>query len=348
VLSLDDVERAAARRLDPAHVDYFAGGAGAERTLRSNVDAFARYALRPRVLRGVGRRDLGTELLGQPLSMPVLLAPTAFHRLAHPDGEVATARAAAAAQTVMVLSMAATQPVEAVAATGVRWWFQLYVQPDRAFTERLVRRVEAAGCGALVVTVDSPVFGRRERDLRNGFLDLPAGLACENLREPAGGTPRPVAWDPDLTWDAIGWLRERTGLPIVLKGILHPADAALAVEHGADGIVVSNHGGRQLDGAVAALEALPAVVDAVAGRLPVILDGGVRRGTDVVTALALGAAAVAIGRPAVWGLAVDGAAGVRLVLELLRDEVDQAMALCGADRPAALGPDLVHCGRWGR
>lgn len=199
---------------------------------------------------------------------------------------------------------------------------------------------------AFVVTVDSPVFGRRERDLRNGFLDLPDGLACENMREPGAGHPREIAWDPGLGWDTVAWLRALTPLPIVLKGVLHPADARLAVEHGVDGIVVSNHGGRQLDGAVATIEALPAVVDAVAGRLPVLLDGGVRRGTDVVTALALGASAVAVGRPVVWGLAAGGTDGARAVLELLREDVDRAMALCGADRPSALTSDLVVPARW--
>ncbi|MEX5633682.1 alpha-hydroxy acid oxidase [Parafrankia sp. FMc2] len=346
MLTLAEIEHKAAAQLDPAHYDFFAGGAGDERTLRSNVTAFDRHRLRPRVLRGTGQRDLGMTLLGQQLAFPVLVAPTAFHRLAHPDGEVGTARAAAAAGTIMILSMAATQPVEEVAAAGAPLWFQLYPQPDRSFTERLVRRVEAAGCGALVVTVDSPVFGRRERDLRHGFLDLPDGLACENMREPGSSHPREIAWDPDLGWDTVAWLRALTPLPIVLKGVLHPADARLAVEHGVDGIIVSNHGGRQLDGAVATLEALPAVVDAVAGRLPVLLDGGVRRGTDVVTALALGASAVAVGRPVVWGLAAGGTEGARAVLELLREDVDRAMALCGADRPSALTSDLVVPARW--
>jgi 4-hydroxymandelate oxidase len=346
VLSLADVEVAAAARLDPVHYDFFAGGAGGERTLLSNVEAFDRHRLRPRVLRAVGKRDLGVAVLGESLSLPVMVAPTAFHRLAHPDGEAGTARAAAAAGAVMIVSMAATQPVEQVAATGVHFWFQLYVQPDRAFTERLVRRVEAAGCRALVLSVDSPVFGRRERDLRRGFVDLPAGLACENMRESRLEPPRPVAFDAELDWSVVGWLRGLTKLPIVVKGILHPEDARLAVEYGADGIVVSNHGGRQLDGAVATLDALPSIVDAVGGRLPVLLDGGVRRGTDVVTALALGATAVAIGRPVLWGLAVAGADGVRQVLEMLRDDVDRAMALCGADRVAALTPDMVHIGGW--
>ena len=339
-VSLADLEAGARRRLDPVHWDFFAGGAGEERTVRANEEAFARHRIVPRVLRGAGDRDLRTGLFGTGLSMPVLIAPTAFHRLAHPDGEAATAAAAAGAGTVLVVSMAATRPVEEIAAAGGPLWFQLYPQPDLAFTEAVVRRAEAAGCRALVVTVDSPVFGHRERDLRHGFVDLPAGLACENMRD-ADGRVRDIAMDAGLGWDRIAWLRGRTRLPILLKGVLHPADARLAVEHGVDGLIVSNHGGRQLDGAIASLDALPAVVDAVAGRVPVLVDGGIRRGTDVLTALALGATAVLIGRPVIWGLAVGGAAGVRHVLELLRADLDRALALAGVARPADLTPDLV-------
>jgi 4-hydroxymandelate oxidase len=286
--------------------------------------------------------DPRTSLLGVDLSMPVLVAPTAFHGLVDPDGEVATARAAAATGIPMIVSMAANRPVEQIAAAagGAAWWFQLYPQPDLAFTGHVIRRVEAAGCRALVVTVDSPVFGRRVRDLRNGFLDLPPGLTCENMRD-TGGRLRDVAMDAGLGWDRIAWLRGVTALPIVLKGVLHPADARLAVEHGVDALVVSNHGGRQLDGVIAAVDALPSIVDVVAGRLPVLLDGGVRRGTDVLAALALGATAVAVGRPVVWGLAAGGAAGVRRVLELLRVELVLAMTLAGAGSPAELTADLV-------
>jgi 4-hydroxymandelate oxidase len=343
-LNLAEVAEAARRRLDPVYWDFFAGGAGDERTVRANEDAFARRAIVPRVLRGVGARDLRIELFGAELSMPVLVAPTAFHRLAHPDGETATARAAAEAGTVMVVSMAATQPIEQIAAAGGTLWFQLYPQPDLAFTASVVRRAEAAGCRALVVTVDSPVFGRRERDLRHGFLDLPGGLACENMRD-AGGVVRDIAMDAGLGWDRIDWLRATTGLPIVLKGVLHPADARLAVERGVDALLVSNHGGRQLDGAVATLDALPAIADAVAGRLPILLDGGIRRGTDVLIALALGASAVAIGRPVVWGLAMGGTAGVRHVLELVRADLDLALALAGATRPGDLTADLIAPGQ---
>ncbi|MFI7426750.1 alpha-hydroxy acid oxidase [Micromonospora sp. NPDC049836] len=339
-LNLAELAADARRRLDPVHWDFFAGGAGEERTVRANEAAFTRRYLVPRVLRDVRRRDLRTSLLGSRISMPVLIAPTAFHRLAHPAGEVATARAAAEAGTIMVVSMAATRPVEEIAAAGGPLWFQLYPQPDLDFTASVVRRAEAAGCTALVVTVDSPVFGRRERDLRHGFVDLPPGLVCENMRD-ASGRVRAIGMDAGLDWARIAWLREVTTLPILLKGVLHPADAALAVAHGVDGVLVSNHGGRQLDGALATLDALPAVVAAVAGRLPVLLDGGVRRGADVLVALALGATAVLVGRPVLWGLAVGGAAGVRQVLDLLHADLNRALALAGATGPADLHADLV-------
>jgi len=348
-VSLADMREVAVRLLEPAHRDFVEGGAGDERTLRANALAFEGARLLPRVLRGVGPRDLTTSLLGDVLSMPVLVAPTAFHRLAHPDGETATARGVAAAGTVMVVSMAATRTLEDVAASFEdaragsapgALWFQLYPQPDAAFTAALVRRAESAGCRALVVTVDSPVLGRRERDLRNGFLDLPPGLACENLRDPTGRV-RSIAMDDTLDWDRIARLRDATRLPVVLKGVLHPADAALAVECGADAVWVSNHGGRQLDGVPATLTALPAVVDAVGGRVPVILDGGVRRGVDALVAMALGADAVAVGRPVVWGLAAGGEGGVRAVLDLLRAELDTACALAGVRRPADATPDLI-------
>lgn len=339
VLSLAELANAARERLDPVRYDYFAGGADDELTARANEDVFSRLRLLPRVLRGSGGRTPVT-IAGTPASCPVLVAPTAFHRLAHPDGEVATARAAAAAGTIMILSMASTVAVEEVAATGATLWFQLYLQPDRAFTAALVKRAEAAGCRGIVVTVDSPVFGRHTRDLRNGFTDLPPGFVCENMRD-TDGLVRDIEFAAGLGWADIDWLRSVTGLPVIVKGVLHPEDARLAVEHGVAAIIVSNHGGRQLDTAVTTMEALPAVVDAVRGRVPLVLDGGVRRGTDVVKACALGAAAVAVGRPVVWGLALAGAAGVEWVLTTLRDELDRALALCGADSVADLTPDLV-------
>jgi 4-hydroxymandelate oxidase len=335
--------RAAAReRLDPAHYDYFAGGAGDEVTLRANEAAFGRLALVPRVLGGAEKPELDVTLLGDRASMPVLVAPTAFHRLADPDGERATARAAAAAETIMMVSMASTVAVAdvAAAAPGARLWFQLYIQPDAAFTETLVRRAEAAGCGALVVTADSPVFARRPRDDRNGFHDLPAGLCCENMRD--GERVRPIEMSPRITWEHLDRLREVTSLPIVLKGVLHPADARTALGHGVSALIVSNHGGRQLDAAPATADVLPEIAAAVGGAVPVLLDGGVRRGTDVLKALALGADAVAVGRPVVWGLAADGERGVRRVLGLLRAEVEEALTLCGVASVRDLGPDMVR------
>jgi 4-hydroxymandelate oxidase len=325
--------------LDPAHWDFFAGGAGQELSVRANEAAFAQRRIVPRVLRGVGERDLRTTLLGTESSMPLFLSPTAFHRLAHPAGEAGTAGAAAAEGVVMVVSMAATQPIEQIAATGATLWFQLYPQPDAGFERHVVTRAEKAGCRALVVTVDSPVFGRRERDTRNGFTDLPDGLACENMRD-AAGRLRDIAMDPTLTWAVVDRLRALTGLPIVLKGVLHPADARIAADR-VDAILVSNHGGRQLDGAIAPLDALPAIVDAVEGRIPVLMDGGVRRGTDILVALALGARAVGIGRPVIWALAAGGPPGVREMMAHLRDELDHVLALAGAKRPADLTPDLI-------
>jgi 4-hydroxymandelate oxidase len=348
-----EFEERARRRLDPVLYDYFAGGAGDELTVRENEDAFARIQLVPRVLRGSGKRQLDLTVLGSPASMPVLISPTAFHKLVHPEGERVAARAAAIAQTIMMTGMTSTVAIEDVmaaareAAAGAdpQLWFQLYLQPDSGDTEALVRRAERAGCRALVVTVDSPVLGRRERDDRNGFHDLPPGMACENLRNLRGEEPghvRQIVLSAELSWDHIDWLRETTSLPVVLKGILHPEDARLAVAHGADALLVSNHGGRQLDTVPATIEALPQIAEAVGGQIPLLLDGGIRRGTDVVKALALGAAAVGIGRPVLWGLAADGEAGVRQVLERLRSEVDHTVALCGCSRLDELGPGLLR------
>ncbi|MDX8055070.1 alpha-hydroxy acid oxidase [Lentzea sp. BCCO 10_0798] len=306
--------------LDPVHYDFFAGGVGDEVVLADNEAAFRRLALLPRVLRGNGISQ----------DLPVLISPTAFHRLAHPDGELATARAAGG--TTLVSSMASTVPIaEVVAAATGPVWFQLYVQPDMDVTEALVRRAERAGCAALVVTVDSPVFGRHRRDIAHGFHDLPAGLAAENMRDLAGVALRNIEMSPAVSWEHLDRLRDVTTLPLWVKGVLHPQDAVLAVGHGVAGVVVSNHGGRQLDLVPASLDALPAVVDAVAGRVPVVLDGGVRSGGDIALALALGASAVGIGRPVLWGLAADGEQGVRRVLDVLRDEYRHVLAMCGGE-----------------
>ncbi|MEU6781657.1 alpha-hydroxy acid oxidase [Nonomuraea angiospora] len=340
--SLREFEAAARARLDPAHYDYFAGGAGDEVTVRANEAAFDRIGLLPRVLRGAAKLQTGLTLLGSRAAMPVLVAPTAFHRLADPEGERATARAAAAAETIMIVSMAATVAIEEVAAAapGAELWFQLYVQPDLAFTETVVRRAEAAGCRALVVTVDSPVLGRRERDLRNDFHDLPGHLCCENLRD--GDRVRPILMSPELSWEHLDRLREMTALPIVVKGVTHPGDARIALDRGISAIMVSNHGGRQLDTVPASIDLLPDIAAAVGGAVPVLLDGGIRRGTDVLKALALGAAAVAVGRPVIWGLAADGERGVARVLGRLRAEVEHALTLCGCASIGDLDPGMVR------
>jgi 4-hydroxymandelate oxidase len=353
--TIAEFEAVARERLEPAHYDYFAGGAQDEITLRENETAFQRLRLVPRLLRGSDKRDLSLTLLGTPSSMPILVAPTAFHRLAHPDGELATARAAARAGTIMIVSMAATTAIEDIAAAAREvapdpgLWFQLYLQPDLEFTEAIVRRAEAAGVKAFVVTVDSPVLGRRDRDDRNAFHDLPPGLAVENLRNlgenRSGGNAshvREIVMSAGLSWDHIAWLRSKTKLPVLIKGLLHAEDARLAVHHGVAGIVVSNHGGRQLDTVPATIDVLPEIVAAVGGAVPVLLDGGIRRGTDVVKALALGADAVGIGRPIIWGLAAAGREGVSDVLELLRADFDQALALCGGRYPGELTPDQVR------
>ncbi|MFH9672330.1 alpha-hydroxy acid oxidase [Streptomyces sp. NPDC017405] len=346
--SRDAAERAR-ERLRPEHYDFIAGGAGEETALRENEDAFGRLALLPRVLRGGAGRDTEVGVLGRKWPAPLFVSPTAFHRLAHPEGELATARAAAATGTPLVTPMAATTAVADVVAAArgtdpeAVVWFQLYLQPETEVTAALVRRAERAGCSALVVTVDSPVFGPRTRDLRNGFHDLPPGLAAENMRDLPGTAPggtRDITMWP-AGWDDLARLRELTGLPLVLKGVLHPEDARVAVERGVDALLVSNHGGRQLDAAPAAVEALPAVARAVAGRVPVLMDGGVRRGTDIALALALGARAVGVGRPVLWALATAGEDGVRETLTALREDFGRVLALCGGHRPGDLTADQV-------
>jgi 4-hydroxymandelate oxidase len=352
-LNLLEYEALARRQMDRAAYDYFAGGADDELTVLENRLAYQRVALRPRVLVDVSTVRPATTLLGEPLRFPVLLAPTALNRLGHPDGEIAAARAAGAAGTIMVLSTTASASIEEVAdAADGTLWFQLYVYRDRDVTRDLVRRAEACGYRALVLTVDMPRMGRRERDLRNR-LTLPPHVRMRNLE--VSGRPDAARWpadssfleyvhdllDPSLSWDTVGWLRSITGLPILIKGVLSPADAERAVANGADGLIVSNHGGRQLDSTVATIDALPDIVDTVGGRVPILLDGGIRRGTDVLKAIALGARAVLIGRPYLWALAADGERGVRRVLDLLRAELELAMALAGCPEVAAIDRSLV-------
>jgi isopentenyl diphosphate isomerase/L-lactate dehydrogenase-like FMN-dependent dehydrogenase len=340
LLNVWDYERAAEERLEPGAFGYFAGGAADEWTLRENVAAFNRWVLRPRMLVDVSSTTAATTVLGTEISMPLLVAPTAFQRMAHPEGEVATARGAAAAGTIMCLSTIANATIEEVAAAAPEAprWFQLYWGPDRGVVTDLLARAEATGFLAIVLTVDLPVLGRRERDLRTGF-ELPPEVpvpAFSAWAESAGAiSPAAIHWSVDkaLTWKDLDWLRSHTSLPLVVKGVLTAEDALLAIESGAEGIVVSNHGGRQLDGVAASLDALPEVVDAVGGRAEVLVDGGIRRGTDVLKALALGARAALAGRAPLYGLAVDGADGVERVLGLLRAEIELALALCGCASP---------------
>ena len=352
-LNLDELEKLAREKLPRSAHGYYASGAWDEVTLRENRTAFERIKTYYRVLVDVSRRDMSTTLFGQKISMPILIAPTAFHKLAHPEGELATVRAAGKAGTIMVLSSLSTSFVEDVvrAATGPVW-FQLYINKDREFTRDLVARVAAAGCQALMVTVDTPEWGRRERDVRNNF-HLPAGLAAVNLLpsneqgevigQSGAGMGQAFAWmlDASLTWQDVEWLSSLTTLPVILKGICRDDDAKLAVKSGASGIVVSNHGGRQMDTAPATIEVLPRCSDAVGGRVPILLDGGVRRGFDVLKAIALGATAVQVGRPVLWGLSVGGQAGVELALGFLRQEFDLSMALAGCTNLSKITRDLV-------
>ncbi|HUZ82637.1 MAG TPA: alpha-hydroxy acid oxidase [Gaiellaceae bacterium] len=333
-LNVWDYERLAAERLDAGAHGYYAGGAGDELTLRDNVAAFQRWQLRPRVLVDVGACTTATTVLGHDVSMPLLVAPVAFQRVAHPDGEVGMARAVRAAGTLMCLSTLATATPAEIEETGAQRWFQLYVFNDKHVTDDLVARAREAGFTALVLTVDTPVVGRRERDYRTGFT-IPPDIAVASLGR-GGVTPAEAfaQMSQSVSWRDVERLAAEGGLPVIVKGVLTGEDARLACEHGVAGLVVSNHGGRQLDGVAATIDALPEVVEAVEGRIEVLLDGGVRRGGDVVKAIALGARAVLAGRAPLWGLAVDGEVGARAVLELLRAEILVALKLVGCSSPA--------------
>jgi 4-hydroxymandelate oxidase len=354
-INLAEFEALAAATLPRMVYDYYAGGANDERLLRRAPGAWAERLIRYRVLRDVSRRSLACTILGHRHDWPVLVAPTAFQRMAHPDGELATARAASAARTGMVLSTLATTSMEAVAsAMTAPLWFQLYLDRDRGRSEALVRRAEAAGCGALVLTVDTPLLGRRERDLRNTFhvpAELPVPHLGDGTRETlaegaAGGSALAATFgqhlDSSITWDDVAWLRGLTRLPILVKGVVRGGDAVRALEYGAAGVIVSNHGGRQLDAAIPTARALPEVAEAMAGRGTLLVDGGIRRGSDVLVALALGAQGVLLGRPVLWGLAAGGEAGVARVLQLFREEVDLAFALAGVTDVAEATRDLLE------
>jgi len=355
IVNLDSLEARARERLDPMLFDYIAGGAGDEWTLLENRAAWSRFQLLPRMLRGVANRSMATTVLGDPVSMPVLVPPMGFHGLCHLEAETATARATADEHTVFCASTVSNCSLEAIAdaaGSGTRW-FQLYVYRDRGITKSLVERAAAAGFSALCLTVDTPLAGNRERDRRNS-LRMPAHLQLGNFSqahtdqhhrpEGAGSSLAQyiaAQWDPSLTWDDVQWLRSIAPIPLIVKGILAPQDAVLAIEHGAAAVMVSNHGGRQLDSSPAPITMLRSIVEAVDGRAEVMLDGGVRRGTDVLKALALGARAVLVGRPVLWGLTLDGYDGVRAVLHHIREEIDLAMALSGCATLADMTPDLI-------
>lgn len=336
VADLMQFEPLARRRLSQMAYDYVRSGGGDEITMRENRLGFERLRLAPNVLRDVSQLDTRVTLFGSELEHPILLAPIAYHRLYHPEGELATARGASTAGAAMVISSFTTTGIDEIGRNTERpIWFQLYVQRDRAFTKDMVQRAVAAGCKAVCLTVDTPVLGCRYGQLSFG---LPSHIECVHLRglnlkssaptHSMGGIYDPI-FDPSFNWRDLEWLRSVAGVPVLLKGVLSPEDGKRAIDYGVDGLIVSNHGGRNLDLVPAAIDALPRVVDAVAGRIPVLLDSGIRRGTDVLMALALGAKAVLIGRPYVYGLALGGARGVERVISILRDEFQRAMALTG-------------------
>jgi 4-hydroxymandelate oxidase len=342
LINVFDYEREASARLGAGPLAYYTGGAMDERTLNDNRAAFGRRRIVPRVMTDVSTIDTAVEVLGRTWPWPIWICPTALQRMAHPDGELATARAAASRGITMTVSTSASTDIADVAAVGGPRWFQVYLLADPGARRALIQRAADHGYEALVMTVDLQRLGRRERDIRIGFT-LPEGVTVPNVAWATGESPNDAAaanFVETVTWDDLEWLAG-FGLPVIVKGILHPEDARLAIAHGAAGIVVSNHGGRQLDAAIASLDALPAIVEAVDGRVPVIMDGGIRRGTDALIALAMGATAVGIGRPVLWGLAVDGEAGVGRILDLITGELEQAMALAGAPALGELNPDLI-------
>jgi lactate 2-monooxygenase len=360
VLPVDwsELERAAEEAMEPTAAGYVFGGGGSGDTMRANREAFRRHRIVPRFLRDVGDRDLSVSVAGTASPAPVWLAPVGVQTIVHPEGELASAAAAAALGLPFVASTVSGYSMEQIAeASGDSpRWFQLYIPNDPELTRSFLRRAEAAGYSAVVVTLDNYILAWRPRDLRTGYLPFLQGQGIANyLTDPVFGEGLPEGDDqaavarwaevvpyPNLTWDDIDFVRENTSLPVLLKGILHPDDALEARERDIDGLVVSNHGGRQVDGAVSALEALPEIVEAVGGELPLLLDSGVRSGSDVMKALALGATAVQIGRPYIWGLALRGREGVEIVLRSLLAELDLTLALSGYTRPSELGPDALR------
>ena len=353
-LNIFELEQLATEKLPAIAYDYYRSGAWDEVTLKANREAYEKIRIHYKVLVDVSKRDLSTTVFGQKASLPILIAPTAFHKLAHPDGELATARAAVKAETLMTLSSLSTTSIEEVsAATNRNFWFQLYINKNREYTRDLVARAENAGAKALVVTVDTPLWGRRERDVRNGF-HLPPGLSAVNLEkydkdavtkgQTGAGLGQSFAWmiDSALQWKDLDWLASISKLPIIIKGVCRADDARIAMSHGVKGILVSNHGGRQMDSAPATIEVLPSIVDAVGDQTTVMMDGGIRRGVDAMKALAYGAKAVLVGRPVLWGLASGGQQGVEKALSILREELDLAMALTGCRNLSEVNRSLLQ------
>jgi lactate 2-monooxygenase len=355
-----ELEQRAMETMEPRAANYVGAAAGSEETMRANVGAFSRRRIVPRMLRDVASRDLSTTVLGTAMPAPLMLAPIGVQKIVHDDGELATARAAAAVGVPMIASTASHYSLEEIAAADgeAPRWFQLYWPNDPALARSFVERAERAGYGAIVLTVDTFIPGWKPRDLQGAWLPFLEGVGVANyfqdpvFRERLEKTPEEdvgaatgqflaVQANPALSWDDLAGLREMTSLPILVKGIQHADDAKEAVRRGVDGIVVSNHGGRQVDGAIPSLEALPAIAAAVGDELTVLFDSGVRGGADALKALALGADAVCLGRPYIWGLALDGQAGVETVLKMILAELDLTMALCGLTRPEEIGPELL-------
>jgi len=346
LLAIKDYEQAAKSKIDEAFFEYYAGGAADELTLKENRASYGRIKLLPRVLADVSERDMSTNILGQEISFPLIIAPTAMAKMAHPDGEIAIAQAAKNTGLIQCLSTLSNASIQDVSKAGALNWFQLYVYKDRNITEHLVSQAELAGFKAIVLTVDLPVIGLRENIMRSE-LQLPKGLKLNNfegIHETEATTV--ISYvneqiDPSLSWDDLAWLVSFTKLPVFVKGILRPDDAKKSIDYGAKGIIVSNHGGRQLDTAVTGIDALPNIAAAVEKTTSIIVDGGICRGTDMLKAIALGAHAVMVGRPILWGLAVGGQKGVEAVLETYRQEFDNAMALCGCTTLSAISSDLI-------
>ena len=361
-----ELERAAEESLEERAVAYVWGGAGSEDTMRANLEAFRAWRIVPRVMRDISARDLSTEVAGTAMPAPVILAPVGVQKVLHEDGELATARAAATLGLPLVVSTASSTSMEDVAEAGgpeAPRWYQLYWPSDRDLAESLVRRAEASGHSAIVLTVDNSIVGWKPRDLQQAYLPFLEGVGIEQyvtdpvFREALEKTPEEdkmaavghflgVFSNPSLTWDDLEWLSEVTTLPVILKGVLHPDDAREARERGMAGVVVSNHGGRQVDGAIASLDALPAITDAVGGEIAVLLDSGVRSGADAFKALALGADAVLVGRPYLWGLALGGQDGVETVLRCILAELDLTLALSGHTEPEAVDSSALQPARW--